>query len=135
MSCGSNGGPDPSVSPGAAAAAAVAAVAQGLRQQMCSMVAAASQHHVGSLGGLIPGLGSRGSPTDSAHDLRISPATSPLDTPLSSPLPLESALNLATIGSSVEVGIGLSNMYKTPRGYVSSPRENLYGVSKYNFWR
>lgn len=36
-------GSDPNVSPGAAAAAAVAAVAQGLRQQMCSMVAAA-QH-------------------------------------------------------------------------------------------
>ncbi|KAH1008915.1 hypothetical protein HUJ05_009408 [Dendroctonus ponderosae] len=34
-------GADPNVSPGAAAAAAVAAVAQGLRQQMCSMVAAA----------------------------------------------------------------------------------------------
>lgn len=34
-------GSDPNVSPGAAAAAAVAAVAQGLRQQMCSMVAAA----------------------------------------------------------------------------------------------
>lgn len=32
------------MSPGAAAAAAVAAVAQGLRQQMCSMVAAAQQH-------------------------------------------------------------------------------------------
>lgn len=31
-------GSDPNVSPGAAAAAAVAAVAQGLRQQMCSMV-------------------------------------------------------------------------------------------------
>ncbi|XP_065160139.1 protein bric-a-brac 1-like isoform X1 [Atheta coriaria] len=36
-------GSDPNVSPGAAAAAAVAAVAHGLRQQMCSMVAAA-QH-------------------------------------------------------------------------------------------
>ncbi|KAK9882670.1 hypothetical protein WA026_022721 [Henosepilachna vigintioctopunctata] len=35
---------DPNVSHGAAAAAAVAAVAQGLRQQMCSMVAAANQN-------------------------------------------------------------------------------------------
>ncbi|XP_025157084.1 protein bric-a-brac 1 isoform X3 [Harpegnathos saltator] len=39
-------GPEGAVSPGAAAAAAVAAVAQGLRHQMCSMVAAAhSQQH------------------------------------------------------------------------------------------
>ncbi|KAJ8971987.1 hypothetical protein NQ317_015358, partial [Molorchus minor] len=37
----SNGSDPNNVSPGAAAAAAVAAVAQGLRQQMCSMVAAA----------------------------------------------------------------------------------------------
>ncbi|XP_044734335.1 protein bric-a-brac 1-like isoform X2 [Chrysoperla carnea] len=125
-SCSSNGGPDPSVSPGAAAAAAVAAVAQGLRQQMCSMVAAAQHHGGGSLSGLIPGMMSRGSPTDSAHDLRISPAGSPLDTPLSSPLALVDApaLNLATIGSSVEVGIGVSGMaYKPPRRYSTPTSE------------
>ncbi|XP_015174350.1 PREDICTED: protein bric-a-brac 2-like isoform X2 [Polistes dominula] len=38
-------GPEGAVSPGAAAAAAVAAVAQGLRHQMCSMVAAAHSQH------------------------------------------------------------------------------------------
>ncbi|KAG5868119.1 hypothetical protein JTB14_003819 [Gonioctena quinquepunctata] len=43
----SNGSDPNSVSPGAAAAAAVAAVAQGLRQQMCSMVAAAHSQSTG----------------------------------------------------------------------------------------
>jgi len=67
-------GPEPTVSPGAAAAAAVAVVAQGLRQQMCSMVAAA-QHNVSlsgdagvglvnSLGGLVGHCNSLGLPSN-----------------------------------------------------------------------
>ncbi|XP_060534686.1 protein bric-a-brac 1-like isoform X2 [Cylas formicarius] len=53
-------GSDPNVSPGAAAAAAVAAVAQGLRQQMCSMVAAAhnqsSAHDTNPVASLVNSL-------------------------------------------------------------------------------
>ncbi|XP_049818954.1 protein bric-a-brac 1 isoform X2 [Aethina tumida] len=53
-------GSDPNVSPGAAAAAAVAAVAQGLRQQMCSMVAAAhnqtSAHETNPVASLVNSL-------------------------------------------------------------------------------
>lgn len=67
-------GPEPTVSPGAAAAAAVAVVAQGLRQQMCNMVAAA-QHNaslsgdasvglVNSLGGLVGHCNSLGLPNN-----------------------------------------------------------------------
>ncbi|GLG99625.1 Protein bric-a-brac 1 [Gryllus bimaculatus] len=50
-------GPEPTVSPGAAAAAAVAVVAQGLRQQMCSMVAAAQHGHGAADAGLANSLG------------------------------------------------------------------------------
>lgn len=102
-------GTEPTVSPGAAAAAAVAAVAQGLRQQMCSMVAAAqhqsSSHDTNPVASLVNSLafaghmqpsngamghaGIRGLVSSPAEDLRMtSPAESALDSPLSSPLGL-----------------------------------------------
>lgn len=136
------------MSPGAAAAAAVAAVAQGLRQQMCSMVAAAqhqsSSHdtnpvaslvnslalagHMPSNGAMVHGRLPHGSPC--AEDLRMSPAGSGLDSPLSSPLgltmgpgALDTALNLG-LPPNVEVGIGMT--YKPPRAYSSPRPENLF---------
>nr|CAH7736242.1 unnamed protein product [Callosobruchus chinensis] len=167
--CSNGGGSDVnSVSPGAAAAAAVAAVAQGLRQQMCSMVAAAHSHShssgpdtnpvaslVNSLalaghcgGGMsvpsngappmsmshISSMRSIGSPAGSIQDLRISPAESALDSPISSPLGLtvsssmEPAINM-NIGSAMDVStIGVSGMtYKPVARSFASPRpENLF---------
>lgn len=154
-------GSDPTVSPGAAAAAAVAAVAQGLRQQMCSMVAAAqhqnSSHDTNPVASLVNSLALAGhcgslpsnggppismshmtsmrmsSPAGSIQDLRISPAGSGLESPISSPLGLtvsstmEPAINLG-IGNNMDVGIGVSGMtYKPPRSTFTSPRpENLF---------
>ncbi|CAH1961154.1 unnamed protein product [Acanthoscelides obtectus] len=165
--CSNGGGQDVnSVSPGAAAAAAVAAVAQGLRQQMCSMVAAAHSHSsshdtnpvaslVNSLalaghcgGGMsvpsngappmsmshISSMRSIGSPAGSIQDLRISPAESALDSPISSPLGLtvsssmEPAINM-NIGAAMDVSsIGVSGMtYKPVSRTFASPRpENLF---------
>lgn len=151
-------GSDQTVSPGAAAAAAVAAVAQGLRQQMCSMVAAAqhqtSQSHetnpvtaslVNSLvmaGHNLPSNGGppmsmshlasmrMSSPAGSIQDLRISPANSGMESPISSPLgltvssSLEPAINLG-IGNSMDIGVS-GMTYKQPRSYQSPRPENLF---------
>lgn len=151
------------MSPGAAAAAAVAAVAQGLRQQMCSMVAAAHSQstahdtnpvaslvnslalagHCGSMtmpsNGAAPmsmshiaSMRSMSSPAGSIQDLRISPAESALDSPISSPLGLtvsssmEPAINM-NIGNNMDVGIGVSGMtYKPARSFTSPRPENLF---------
>ncbi|XP_030766261.1 protein bric-a-brac 1-like isoform X2 [Sitophilus oryzae] len=156
-------GADPNVSPGAAAAAAVAAVAQGLRQQMCSMVAAAhnqsSAHDTNPVASLVNSLALAGhcgnvplpsngappmsmshmasmrsmsSPAGSIQDLRISPAESAMDSPISSPLGLtvsssmEPAINMH-IGNSMDVGIGVSGMtYKPARSFASPRPENLF---------
>lgn len=153
-------GSEQTVSPGAAAAAAVAAVAQGLRQQMCSMVAAAqhqsSAHETNPVASLVNSLALAGhcgtmpsnggppmsmshltsmrmaSPAGSIQDLRISPAGSGLESPISSPLGLtvsssmEPAINLG-LGNNMEVGIGVSGMtYKQPRAYSSPRPENLF---------
>ncbi|XP_017771688.1 PREDICTED: protein bric-a-brac 1-like isoform X2 [Nicrophorus vespilloides] len=162
-------GSDPNVSPGAAAAAAVAAVAHGLRQQMCSMVAAAQHastaHDTNPVASLVNSLALAGhcgsvtmpsngvppmsinqmtsmshmtsmrmaSPAGSIQDLRISPAGSGLESPISSPLGLtvsstmDSALNLG-MGNNMDVGIGVSGMtYKPARSSFTSPRpENLF---------
>ncbi|XP_076272716.1 protein bric-a-brac 1-like isoform X2 [Rhynchophorus ferrugineus] len=162
-------GADPNVSPGAAAAAAVAAVAQGLRQQMCSMksgyfqVAAAhnqsSGHDTNPVASLVNSLALAGhcgnvpipsngappmsmshiasmrsmsSPAGSIQDLRISPAESALDSPISSPLGLtvsssmEPAINM-NIGNNMDVGIGVSGMtYKPARSFTSPRPENLF---------
>ncbi|GLV42662.1 bric a brac 1 [Carabus blaptoides fortunei] len=148
-----NNGPEPTMSPGTAAAAAVAAVAQGLRQQMCSMVAAAqhqsSSHDTNPVASLVNSLtfgghlppsngsmghtGMRGMIPSPAEDLRMtSPAGSGLDSPLASPLGLtmgsglETALNLG-LPPNVEVGIGVSGMtYKPARAYSSPRPENLF---------
>lgn len=148
-----NNGPEPTMSPGTAAAAAVAAVAQGLRQQMCSMVAAAqhqsSSHDTNPVASLVNSLtfgghmtpsngslghpGMRGMAPSPAEDLRMtSPAGSGLDSPLASPLGLtmgsglEPALNLG-LPPNVEVGIGVSGMtYKPARAYSSPRPENLF---------
>lgn len=160
-SCPSNGS-EPNVSPGAAAAAAVAAVAQGLRQQMCSMVAAAqhqgSAHDTNPVASLVNSLALAGhcggvsmpsngappmsmshmtsmrmaSPAGSIQDLRISPAGSGLESPISSPLGLtvsstmEPAINLG-IGNNMDVGVGVTGMtYKPTRAFTSPRPENLF---------
>ncbi|XP_063910299.1 protein bric-a-brac 1-like isoform X2 [Zophobas morio] len=149
-------GSDPNVSPGAAAAAAVAAVAQGLRQQMCSMVAAAQHQssghdtnpvaslvnslalagHCGSVTSMasngatapvtmphVSSMRSMSSPAGSIQDLRISPAESALESPISSPLGL-------TVSSSMEpaisMDVGMGMAYKPPRGFASPRPENLF---------
>ncbi|EFA00745.2 Protein bric-a-brac 1-like Protein [Tribolium castaneum] len=149
-------GSEANVSPGAAAAAAVAAVAQGLRQQMCSMVAAAqhqsSAHDTNPVASLVNSLALAGhcgnvsmssngaaapmgplrsmsSPAGSIQDLRISPAESALESPISSPLgltvssSLEPAINL-NIGNSMDVGMGMT--YKPTRAFASPRPENLF---------
>ncbi|CAG9832696.1 unnamed protein product [Diabrotica balteata] len=157
-------GSDPNVSPGAAAAAAVAAVAQGLRQQMCSMVAAAhnqsTAHDTNPVASLVNSLAlaghcgnmsmppsngappmslshlasmrNMGSPAGSIQDLRISPAESAMESPISSPLGLtvsssmEPSINM-NIGNSMDVGIGVSGMtYKPARSFTSPRPENLF---------
>ncbi|XP_056636776.1 protein bric-a-brac 1-like isoform X1 [Diorhabda sublineata] len=157
-------GSDPNVSPGAAAAAAVAAVAQGLRQQMCSMVAAAhsqsTAHDTNPVASLVNSLALAGhcgsmsmppsngappmslshlasmrnmsSPAGSIQDLRISPAESAMESPISSPLGLtvsssmEPSINM-NIGSNMDVGIGVSGMtYKPTRSFTSPRPENLF---------
>lgn len=155
-------GSEPTVSPGAAAAAAVAAVAQGLRQQMCNMMAAAQQQNSThdanlvnslSLGGhcgptTVPSNGTApmsmsmsnmaamrlGSPAGSVQDLRISPAGSGLESPLSSPLGLTmsnameaTALNLGITNNVDVASIGVSGMtYKPARPFTSPRAENLF---------
>ncbi|XP_022903356.2 protein bric-a-brac 1-like isoform X2 [Onthophagus taurus] len=162
--CSSNG-QESNVSPGAAAtAAAVAAVAQGLRQQMCSMVAAAqhqsSAHDTNPVASLVNSLALAGhcggvsmasngappismshmasmrmaSPAGSIQDLRISPAGSGLESPISSPLGL-------TVSSSMEpsMGMGMGNnmdvsaltipgmgAYKPPRTFASPRPDTLF---------
>ncbi|CAG9858083.1 unnamed protein product [Phyllotreta striolata] len=157
-------GSDPNVSPGAAAAAAVAAVAQGLRQQMCSMVAAAhnqsTAHDTNPVASLVNSLALAGhcgnmsmppsngappmslshivsmrnisSPAGSIQDLRISPAESAMESPISSPLGLtvsssmEPSINMH-IGNNMDVGIGVSGMtYKPSRTFTSPRPENLF---------
>lgn len=75
-----------------------------------------------------------GSPAGSVQDLRISPAGSGLESPLSSPLGLTmsnameaTALNLG-MGNNVDVaGIGVSGMtYKPARPFTSPRAENLF---------
>ncbi|CAD6221980.1 GSCOCG00011685001-RA-CDS [Cotesia congregata] len=129
-------GPEGAVSPSAAAAAAVAAVAQGLRHQMCSMVAAAqshphdmvatnlsanfqaavqvSQHHLNNNSGA--------SNNNNSNNNRNSPLMLGLPSPGSggppespmegSPLasPLAPLMDPAHIPSSVEVGIGIGGL-------------------------
>ncbi|XP_074032649.1 protein bric-a-brac 1 isoform X2 [Leptinotarsa decemlineata] len=160
----SNGSDPNNVSPGAAAAAAVAAVAQGLRQQMCSMVAAAhsqsTAHDTNPVASLVNSLALAGhcgnmsmppsngappmsmshlasmrnmsSPAGSIQDLRISPAESALESPISSPLGLtvsssmEPSINM-NIGNTMDVGIGVSGMtYKPARSFTSPRPENLF---------
>lgn len=156
-------GSEPNVSPGAAAAAAVAAVAQGLRQQMCSMVAAAqhqsSAHDTNPVASLVNSLALAGhcggvsmssngappismshmtsmrmaSPAGSIQDLRISPAGSGLESPISSPLGLtvsssmEPSISMG-IGNNMDVSsIGVSGMtYKPSRSFTSPRPEALF---------
>ncbi|CAH1169754.1 unnamed protein product [Phaedon cochleariae] len=144
-------------------AAAVAAVAQGLRQQMCSMVAAAahgqssSAHDTNPVASLVNSLAmvghcgmppsngaapmgmghgaamrSMSSPAGSIQDLRISPAESGMESPISSPLGLtvsssmEPSINMS-IGNNMDVGIGVSGMtYKPTRSFASPRPENLF---------
>lgn len=68
----------------------------------------------------------------SIQDLRISPAESALDSPISSPLGLtvsstmEPAINM-NLGNNMDVGIGVSGMtYKPPRVFTSPRPENLF---------
>jgi hypothetical protein len=154
-------GSDPNVSPGAAAAAAVAAVAQGLRQQMCSMVAAAqhqsSAHDTNPVASLVNSLALAGhcgnvsmssngaapismshvssmrsmsSPAGSIQDLRISPAESALESPISSPLGLtvsssmEPTINM-NIGNNMDIGVS-GMTYKPTRSFTSPRPENLF---------
>ncbi|XP_011315174.1 protein bric-a-brac 1 isoform X2 [Fopius arisanus] len=147
-------GPEGAVSPGAAAAAAVAAVAQGLRHQMCSMVAAAqshqhdmiatnlsanfqaavqvNQHHLNNNSGSSNNNNTNNNNRNSPLILGLpspgsgGPPESPMEgSPLASPLaPL---MDPAHIPSSVEVGIGVSGMtYKPQRSYVSPRPENMF---------
>lgn len=153
-------GSESTVSPSMATAAAVAAVAQGLRQQMCNMMAAAQQQNTAHDTALVnslslashcgtasmPSNGTTpmsmsmsnlasmrlGSPAGSVQDLRISPAGSGLESPLSSPLELTNVmettgLNLG-MGNNVDVaGIGVSGMtYKPARPFTSPRAENLF---------
>nr|CAD7395012.1 unnamed protein product [Timema cristinae] len=114
-------GPDPSVSPGAAAAAAVAVV-QGIRQQMCSMVAAAQHGHGAGLSeASLAGLVSHCLPSNgSAHGLPPLSLPSPASPGDSSPAPSPSPGNL-------EVGIGVSGMtYKPPMSFTSPRPETLF---------
>ncbi|GJQ87199.1 putative helix-turn-helix, Psq domain protein [Trypoxylus dichotomus] len=155
-------GSEPNVSPGAAAAAAVAAVAQGLRQQMCSMVAAAqhqsSAHDTNPVASLVNSLALAGhcggvsmssngappismshmtsmrmaSPAGSIQDLRISPAGSGLESPISSPLGLTVSSSMEPpismgLGNNMDVGIGVSGMtYKPSRSFASPRPEALF---------
>lgn len=160
---GSNGS-DSNVSPGSAAAAAVAAVAQGFRQQMCHMVAAANQNsshdtnpvaslvnslafagHCGNMQnngalplGMLPmgpitSLRNMSSPPGSIQDLRISPAESALESPISSPLSLMVPSSMES-GNTGNMNMTSHNMeammnmsYKQPQRPFSSPRpENLF---------
>lgn len=68
----------------------------------------------------------------SIQDLRISPAESALDSPISSPLGLtvsssmEPAINM-NLGNNMDLGIGVSGMtYKPPRVFTSPRPENLF---------
>lgn len=72
------------------------------------------------------------SPAGSIQDLRISPAESALESPISSPLGLtvsssmEPAINM-NIGNNMDVGIGVSGMaYKPARSFTSPRPENLF---------
>lgn len=137
-------GPESTVSPGAAAAAAVAAVAQGLRQQMCSMVAAAQQHqtsahdtnpvanlvnslalaqHCGAV--TMPSNGAppmsmshmrMSSPAGSIQDLRISPSNSAMESPIASPLGL-------TVSGTMEpaINLGIGNSMEVGMGMTYKP--------------
>ncbi|CAG9770548.1 unnamed protein product [Ceutorhynchus assimilis] len=127
-------GSEPNVSPGAAAAAAVAAVAQGLRQQMCSMVAAAhsqsSAHDTNPVASLVNTLALAGhgvplpsngappmsmshiasmrsmsSPAGSIQDLRISPSESAgMESPISSPLGLTVSSSMVEPAINMHIG-------------------------------
>lgn len=139
-------GPESTVSPGAAAAAAVAAVAQGLRQQMCSMVAAAQQHQTSAhdtnpVANLVNSLAlaqhcgavtmsSNGgpplnmshirmsSPAGSIQDLRISPSNSGMESPISSPLGLTVS---GTMEPAINLGIGGGNSMEVGMGMTYKP--------------
>ncbi|EEB18105.1 bric-A-brac, putative [Pediculus humanus corporis] len=132
--CGNN--PDPT--------AAIAAVAHGLRQQMCNMVAAAHHHgdaglvnslnllsHCNNLG--LPTNGMRlNSPLGSAHDLRInSPGSRDIDlSPGSSPCnPLDGcAVNLSTTNVNCKTemkGSLRSSDSKSPPGMADDYEVNL----------
>lgn len=113
----------------------MAAVAQGLRQQMCSMVAAAQQHQheMGGLGSLVVGghcLPSNGSlRIPSPSDLQV--ASPDMDAAaVASPLaasPTQLTATAAAALSNVEVGIGVSGMTYKPTSSFTSPRpENLF---------
>lgn len=72
------------------------------------------------------------SPAGSIQDLRISPAGSALESPISSPLGLtvsssmEPAINLG-IGNNMDVGVGVTGMtYKPTRSFTSPRPENLF---------
>ncbi|XP_063238106.1 protein bric-a-brac 1-like isoform X2 [Bacillus rossius redtenbacheri] len=116
-------GPEPTVSPGAAAAAAVAAVAQGLRQQMCNMVAAA-QHQQGlaeaGLAGLVAGHCGLPPANGTAHgglppSLSLPSPASPAESAAVSPAPSPAAIDF-----------GLAMAYKPPPSTFASPRPDLF---------
>ncbi|XP_043475858.1 protein bric-a-brac 2-like isoform X2 [Leptopilina heterotoma] len=148
-------GPEGAVSPGAAAAAAVAAVAQGLRHQMCSMVAAAHSQHDMLATNLSTSLssnlqaamqqaslhhhnnnntsglgGNSNNNGNSPLNLGLaSPGSGPPESPMESPLasPLGPLMDPGHLPSSVEVGIGVSGMtYKPARSFVSPRPETLF---------
>ncbi|KAK0077687.1 hypothetical protein PV326_009881, partial [Microctonus aethiopoides] len=144
-------GPEEPVSPGAAAAAAVAAVAQGLRHQMCSMVAAAQSHQHEMIATNLSAnfqaavqvsqhhLNNNSSTSNNNNSSRNSPLMLGLPSPGSggppespiegSPLasPLAPLMDPAHIPSSVELGIGVGGMtYKPQRSYVSPRPENIF---------
>ncbi|XP_034946856.1 protein bric-a-brac 1-like isoform X2 [Chelonus insularis] len=129
-------GPEGAVSPSAAAAAAVAAVAQGLRHQMCNMVAAAQSHQhdmvatnlstnfqtAVQVNQLHLNNNSNPSNNNSSSNNRNSPLMLGLPSPGSggppespmegSPLasPLAPLMDPAHIPNSVEVGIGIGGI-------------------------
>ncbi|XP_044269775.1 uncharacterized protein LOC123014632 [Tribolium madens] len=77
----------------------------------------------------VSSMRSMSSPAGSIQDLRISPAESALESPISSPLGLtvsssmEPAINL-NIGNSMDVGMGMT--YKPTRAFASPRPENLF---------
>ncbi|XP_046998868.1 protein bric-a-brac 1-like [Schistocerca americana] len=107
-------GPETTMSPGVAAAAAVAVMAQGLRQQMCSVGAtdATVAGLAGSLGLCLPPPHTHSHPATSNGG--ASPAVSGSPSPPAVPSPLAS------------VGLGGGMPYKPPPSFASPRPETLF---------